>query len=103
MSSVEYRCPEPTCQSRAYDSPGGTLITCGRHVLRMVQMDPTPQGMLGDPSQYAEPSVLVQMPTSTDAVTNDGQVVGHIEGVASDSHPLPPEDAESLVNAPEGE
>lgn len=100
MSNVRYDCPEETCGTRYFGLPGGTQERCGQHHLTFVQTDDTPGSHIDHPEQYAEPSVYMQQPSSPDAVTNDGTVVGRDQGIGSPAHPLQSRD--SLVDMPEG-
>lgn len=95
MSNVRYDCPEPTCGTRASLAPGGTHMQCPQHHLTYVQTEATPGSHIDHPEQYAEPAGYMQQPSSPDAVTNEGLVVGHDQGIGTPAHPLT--DRDSLV------
>jgi hypothetical protein len=100
MSNVRYDCPEPSCRTVAHLAPGGTHMQCPQHHLTYVQVDETPGSHIDHPEQYAEPAGYMQQPSSPDAVTNDGIVVGHDQGISTQAHPISERD--SLVEMAEG-
>lgn len=91
MANVRYDCPVEGCGTRAFDEPGSTLMgnpRCTQHNVDMVQSEEFP-GAQFDPGKYTGPKVLDEAPTSPDAVTADGRIVGVEEGLGSKGHGIP--------------
>lgn len=101
MSNVLYVCPEDDCATRAYAHPDGTLPNprCTQHDKSMVLDDKHAlDNQQFDRAKYEEPVGITETPTSIDAVTRDGKIVGVEVGLGSPGHGIAPKASSSSTS-----